>query len=55
MVRRRVNGSESERDLEPYCFLERHSECLLEQFYGRSLDCECECHDHQHDWSPIVH
>jgi len=30
----------------PYCFLNRHKKCLLEQFYGRDLDCECICHHH---------
>ena len=48
---RNING----REVEPSCFLEHHNECLLEQFYGQSLDCNCECHDHQQTWSPVVH
>jgi len=43
------------KEIEAYCFLGMHSKCLLEQFYGRDLDCECDCHDHQAKWSPIGH
>jgi hypothetical protein len=43
--------SQSGREVEPSCFLGRHKSCLLEQFYGQSLECDCECHEHQAPWS----